>query len=336
MSTTSVRTPFLDADSFAREEMESVPPVRAASGPWSPFLSVYEADEGENQADQPLREAYAALVNDLYDEEFDEALFELLTSARDLHEDHLASGHSLAEADRIVTQHFSQLMRESEVDDRQRWRASLARAMRLRVEREFETFAERYVPATPLEPEFEDFLGKLVKKIGKGVEVGREGRRQGRRDAWPRADSRQDQGARQAAAEPGAAEGHREAAGRGPADWRASSRERLGLAPKPPGASGGRPMRRAGDGPMAAADCRSTPPEPALASRRRRRLAGASRGRRRRDGDAARVRPAGGRGDAVETTRVELGAGDGADAGVVERPACASGLHESRSGARSS
>ncbi len=82
MSTTSVRTPFLDADSFAREEMESVPPVRAASGPWSPFLSVYEADEGENQADQPLREAYATLVNDLYDEEFDEALFELLTSAQ--------------------------------------------------------------------------------------------------------------------------------------------------------------------------------------------------------------------------------------------------------------
>ncbi len=78
-----------------REEMESAPPVRAANGPWSPFLSVYEADEGESQADQPLREAYATLVNDLYDEEFDEALFELLTSARTIHEDHLTAGHSL-------------------------------------------------------------------------------------------------------------------------------------------------------------------------------------------------------------------------------------------------
>ena len=46
------------------------------------------------EADEPLREAYATLVNDLYDEEFDESLFELLTSARGLHQDHLASGHS--------------------------------------------------------------------------------------------------------------------------------------------------------------------------------------------------------------------------------------------------
>ena len=167
MSTTSVRTPFLDADSFAREEMESVPPVRA-SGPWSPFLSVYEAEEGENQADQPLREAYAALVNDLYDEEFDEALFELLTSARTIHEDHLTAGHSLAEADRIVTQHFSELVRESEsVLDRMTREFGARDAVAL--EGELETFADNYVPAAPLEPEFEEFLGKLIKKVGKGV-----------------------------------------------------------------------------------------------------------------------------------------------------------------------
>ena len=168
MSTTSVRTPFLDADSFAREEMESVPPVRAASGPWSPFLSVYEAEEGENQADQPLREAYAALVNDLYDEEFDEALFELLTSARAIHEDHLTAGHSLAEADRIVTQHFSELVRESDsVLDRMTREFGARDAVAL--EGELETFADNYVPAAPLEPEFEEFLGKLIKKVGKGV-----------------------------------------------------------------------------------------------------------------------------------------------------------------------
>ena len=60
--------------------------------PWSPFLSVYESSDGEAEADEPLREAYATLVNDLYDEEFDESLFELLTGARGLHQDRLASG----------------------------------------------------------------------------------------------------------------------------------------------------------------------------------------------------------------------------------------------------
>ncbi len=37
------------------------------------------------------------------------------------------------------------------------------------LEGELETFADNYVPATPLEPEFEEFLGKLIKKVGKGV-----------------------------------------------------------------------------------------------------------------------------------------------------------------------
>ena len=80
----------------------------------SPFISVYELADGESAIDDPVREAYSTIVDELYDEEFDEALFELLTDARNLHQDHLASGHSSSEADRLVTQHFSQLMRESE------------------------------------------------------------------------------------------------------------------------------------------------------------------------------------------------------------------------------
>ena len=60
MSMTSVRTPFLDADSFAREEMESAPPVRAASGPWSPFLSVYEAERAKPGGSAAARGVYGA------------------------------------------------------------------------------------------------------------------------------------------------------------------------------------------------------------------------------------------------------------------------------------
>ncbi len=159
---------FLDVQSFVREEPEAPPAARSGAPAWSPFLSVYESDEGENPADEPVREAYSTLVNDLYDEEFDESLFELLTSARGLHQDHLASGHSLADADRIVTQHFSQLMRESEsmLDAMAR---ELGSRDAVTLDREMDLFAERYAPASALEPEFQDFLGKLVKKIGKGV-----------------------------------------------------------------------------------------------------------------------------------------------------------------------
>src|ERR671923_78109 len=34
---------------------------------------------------------------------------------------------------------------------------------------EIDQFAESYVPSAPLEPEFQEFLGKLVKKIGRGI-----------------------------------------------------------------------------------------------------------------------------------------------------------------------
>ena len=168
MITGNGRAPFLDVQSFSFEDAEAPPPVRTGPPAWSPFLSVYESDEAEDLAGEPAREAYSTLVNDLYDEEFDESLFELLTSARSLHQDHLASGHSQADADRIVTQHFSQLVHESEM-----LLDAMAREFGARdtvaIDREMDLFAERYAPPTALEPEFQDFLGKLVKKIGKGV-----------------------------------------------------------------------------------------------------------------------------------------------------------------------
>jgi hypothetical protein len=168
MPTTYERPPFLDVQTFAQSEAETPPPVRPATPAWSPFLSVYESDQGENLAEEPIREAYSTLVNNLYDEEFEESLFELLTSARGLHEDHLASGHSLADADRLVAQHFSQLMRESESMLDAMAREFESRDLEV-VDREIDHFAESYAPASGLEPEFQDFLGKLVSKIGKGL-----------------------------------------------------------------------------------------------------------------------------------------------------------------------
>jgi hypothetical protein len=87
MTTGIARSPFLDAESFADEQAQA-PPRGVVEASWSPFLSVSETDEGEDQFEEGAREAYAALVNELYDTEFDEALFELETSARGMHQDH--------------------------------------------------------------------------------------------------------------------------------------------------------------------------------------------------------------------------------------------------------
>ena len=142
----------------------------SGGAPWSPFLSVYEQIEGEAPFEDPVREAYVSVVQELYDEEFDESLFELLTDARNLHSDHLASGHSQEDADRIVAQHFSDLIRESEsmIDTMAREFGSRDDGL---VQQEIESFAERYAPPSTLEPAFEEFLGKLVKKVAKGVKA---------------------------------------------------------------------------------------------------------------------------------------------------------------------
>ena len=170
MSSGNASAPFLDFKSFIAEEAEAQEPeIRQTPTVRSPFISVYELADGESAIDDPVREAYSTIVNDLYDEEFDEALFELLTDARNMHQDQLASGYSSSEAERIVTQHFSQLVRESEamVD-------AVAREFGSRdktgiVESEIESFFERYSPSAQIDPSFENFFGKLIKKVGKVV-----------------------------------------------------------------------------------------------------------------------------------------------------------------------
>jgi hypothetical protein len=162
--------PFLDFKSFITEEAETQEPeIRATLADRSPFISVYELADGESAIDDPIREAYSTIVNDLYDEEFDEALFELLTDARNMHQDHLASGYSSSEADRIITQHFSQLARESEAMMDAVAREFGSRAGTGMVESEIETFFEQYSTSAQIAPSFENFFGKLIKKVGKVV-----------------------------------------------------------------------------------------------------------------------------------------------------------------------
>ena len=171
MTPALARAPFLPFDSFTVEETSDTS-TAIRSGPSSsrsPFISVYESSEGESPYDDPAREAYAALVNELHDEEFDEALFELQCHARALHDEHLCAGTSREEADRMLVQHFAPLIRESEnlVD-------SMSRQFGPResagiVDHEVESFLDEYTPGASLDPEFENFFGKLLKKIGGAV-----------------------------------------------------------------------------------------------------------------------------------------------------------------------
>ena len=168
MTITAARAPFLDFNSFSAEAAQELPPlVRSAAPARSPFLSVYELNDGAAPQNDPVREAYASLMNDLHDEEFDEALHELEAHARAMHDGQLASGSARSEADRVLTQHFAQLIRESEamVD-------SLAQQFGSRdeagiVEQEIDSFIDGYTPQANFDPEFENFFGKLAKKLGK-------------------------------------------------------------------------------------------------------------------------------------------------------------------------
>lgn len=166
----TVAAPFLDLQSFVASEVAPPPnPARPLLSMRSPFVSVYEL-EGRSVAhdwSDPVQEAYARLVEDLHDEEFDEALHELQAHARAMHDGQLAAGTPRAEADRVLTHHFSQLIRESEsVAD------ALAQQFGHRdesgiVEQEFDSFIDDYTPQAALDPEFEQFFGKLVRKLSK-------------------------------------------------------------------------------------------------------------------------------------------------------------------------
>ncbi|MCI0418038.1 MAG: hypothetical protein L0312_02265 [Acidobacteria bacterium] len=148
MTVGQASAPFLGLKSFIVEESEAQEPeIRTSLAVRSPFISVYELADGESAFDDPIREAYSSIVHELYDEEFDEALFELLTNARNMHQDHLASGYPSTEADRIVTQHFSQLVRESEAMVDAMAREFGSRDKTGIVESEIESFFERYSPS---------------------------------------------------------------------------------------------------------------------------------------------------------------------------------------------
>lgn len=173
MTVATVRAPFLDFASFGADEAPSPTPMRVPPPMRPPFLSVYELDgqPAEAAVDDPAREAFAMLVDELHDEAFDDALYELESHVRGLHDQQLAMGADRVDADRVLNQHLAQLIDESEalVD-------AMAREFGSRdetglVEQEFDDFLDSYAPAAALAPEFEDFFKTWAKKVGKAAKA---------------------------------------------------------------------------------------------------------------------------------------------------------------------
>ena len=116
------------------------------------------------------------------------------------------------EGERLLNQHFNQLIREAESTVDAFGREFGSRDISTLAEGELEAFADRYTPTTSLSPEFEDFLGKWAKKLAKGVTKLAKKAGQVAAEDRARPDSEQDQGPRQASAGQGPAVGHWQAA----------------------------------------------------------------------------------------------------------------------------
>lgn len=176
------QAPFLDVSSFVMEEV-SRDTLWTSGPPSSPFLSLYESEEAGGLIN-PETEEYAAFLNELYNEEFDEALFGLVNEATAIYETRFMHEQGDPQpigyqAERLLNQHFAPLVAEAEA-----MLGSLATELSRRdpnslTENEIETIVERYQPSIALTPSFEDFWGKLknvVKNVaGKAADLAKKG-----------------------------------------------------------------------------------------------------------------------------------------------------------------
>jgi hypothetical protein len=184
----AVESPFLDTEHFVDEELEPEEQQESpAEGHWmdTPFSSAYELAERDGMAEPGAEEA-TALVAELYDEEFDEAVFELINEAADLYETRFhgelgAPSAQAFEAERLLERHYAPLVREAETLLETIANGVAQQDLDAMSETELETFFGRYKPRpSQLSPSFENFFGRIVKKVAKvAKKVGRAATRLG-------------------------------------------------------------------------------------------------------------------------------------------------------------
>ena len=172
------QAPFLDVRSFVMEEV-SREILQTAVPPSSPFLSLYESEEGGGLVD-PETEEYAVFLNEFYDEEFHDALSTLVDEAATIYEaqflheqeDPQTIGY---QAERLLNQHFSPLVAQAEAMFEALAREFSQRDPNTLTDDEIETIVDGYQPSTELAPSFEEFWGKLKKLAKKAVKMAKKG-----------------------------------------------------------------------------------------------------------------------------------------------------------------
>jgi hypothetical protein len=167
-------SPFLDIKSFVTEETraETLQTPLPAN---SPFLAIYEF-EGEGRVD-PQTEEYFEFLNELYDEQFNEMLSNLVDEAAGLYQANFVNEQSDPrtagyQAERLLTQHFAPLVAEAESMIRTVAAELGKRDLNTLSEGEVETIIDGYHPSTEFNPQFEEWLGGLLKKVvSKGLDL---------------------------------------------------------------------------------------------------------------------------------------------------------------------
>ena len=138
----------------------------------SPFLTEYPV-AGESSYG-PQAEAFAGFMSELHDEEFSEAVTDLVNEASALAETEFAQeaepGRQRAVVERGLRDHFAPLVRESEAAIDRLVGGIQGTDLSTLGEEELETLLDRFAPPEhDLSPVFNQFLGKLFKKAKKAV-----------------------------------------------------------------------------------------------------------------------------------------------------------------------
>lgn len=176
-------SPFLDESDVLTQESSSVE-TSASPSTWhlleSPFLSIYEL-EGQESITDPKAEAFVSLMSELHDEEFDEAVRELINEAEDILEQRFVYEQQdvaaqARDSERLLEEHFAPLVREVEYLFERMAQGIDQQDLRSMSQGELEVFLNQYEPKdTNLSPTFEYFLKKLWKKAkqiaGKAIQV---------------------------------------------------------------------------------------------------------------------------------------------------------------------
>ncbi|WP_109301495.1 hypothetical protein [Aquimarina sp. AU474] len=162
-----LESPFLHLTSFKQNDIKGESQMINKDAIPSPFKSVYEL-EGEEQGYDEKNEAFVELMDNLYDEEFEELVQEMVMEAQELYESQTSQHYELQNHETNVRQsldeHFVPFLNEIERFMDYMAETAEKNDVQNMTDEEWETLADQYVPILEETPAFEDFGGWLKKK----------------------------------------------------------------------------------------------------------------------------------------------------------------------------